>query len=339
MAASSVPSSLLLVLLILAFLGALSADPTSPSFSFRRFGQDPAAIALLGGSKVVSGGSAIELAGQAMFEEPIRVVQGNPQSLASFSTNFTFSLSAGGRDGFAFAMAPVGFSSNLSGDGRLGLPLGKNRTSDGFLVVEFDASKNRVAINSGSIKVGNVSSLSLMMNSGKSLRCWIDYEAGSRRLEVRLSELGGSRPLDPFLAHRVDLWKMWKDRDVFLGLSSSSRSSNQSCLIHSWSFELKLFPHWIHSQPLDPNSVSKEEAKPLRATREKNDCLLKVLAAMIFGMASGALGAFCLLYLWAIFGRRRPVAPEEFAGKEKSVDCEYKKVEVVVLDKAIEDGH
>ncbi|KAK4773064.1 hypothetical protein SAY87_028083 [Trapa incisa] len=55
---------------------------------------------------------------------PIRVVQGNPQSLASFSTNFTFALSAAGGqgDGLAFAMAPAGFISNLSGDAVSGCP-------------------------------------------------------------------------------------------------------------------------------------------------------------------------------------------------------------------------
>ncbi|KAK4767099.1 hypothetical protein SAY86_014849 [Trapa natans] len=335
-------SSLIGLIALLALLGATSADTRSSAFSFLRFERDPAAIALLGGSKVVGGGvPAIELSGQAVFEEPVRVVQGNPRSLASFSTNFTFSLSAGSSkgDGFAFAMAPVGFISNLSGDGRFGLPLGKNRTLDGLLAVEFDAYKNRVAISSGnSVKVGNVSSLKLVMNSGKkALLCWIDYQAGSRRLEVRLSDLGGSRAVDPFIAHRVDLWKMWMDRDVYLGLSSSTRS----CLIHSWSFELRRVPHWIHSLPLDPNAVSKEEeAKPLiPASGEKSDCFLKVLAALIFGVAGGSLGTFCILYLCTIFGRRRPVAPEELAGKVQPVDCEYKKVEVVVLDKAIEDEH
>ncbi|XP_031395798.1 arcelin-1-like [Punica granatum] len=337
MAAASV-SSTLLGLLTFLFLRVLSADPTTPSFSFSRFDRDPATISLLGDSELVNGGSAIELSGQAVYAEPIRVVGGNPQSLASFSTNFTFSLSRGSGDGFAFAMAPRGVSSSLSGNGRFGLPVGKNRSVDGFLVVEFDAVENRVGIDSGSRKVGNVSSLNLVLNSGHKLQCWIDYEAGSRRLEVRLSKLGGSKPLNPFLAHQVDLWKMWKDRDVFFGLSSSSGASNHSCLIHSWSFELRRPPHWIHSQPLDPNAIS-EDKNPLTGPRGKNDCLLKVLAAMIFGTGSGALGAFCILYLWTIFGRRRPVAPEEFVGKEKSLDCGYKKVEVVVVDKAIEGGH
>ncbi|KAK4773065.1 hypothetical protein SAY87_028084 [Trapa incisa] len=120
---------------------------------------------------------------------------------------------------------------------------------------------------------------------------------------------------------------MWMDRDGYLGLSSSTRS----CLIHSWSFELRQVPHWIHSQPLDPTVSKEEEANALiAASDEKSDCFLKVLAALILGVAGGSLGTFCLLYHWTICGRRRPVAPVEFPGKEKSVDCEYKKVEVAV---------
>ncbi|KAK4797939.1 hypothetical protein SAY86_030265 [Trapa natans] len=329
-------------LLIFASLGALSADPTSPSFSFLGFEQDTASIVLFGGSRVVGGGSAIELSGLAVFNESIRVVHGNPQSLASFSTNFTFSLFSGGGDGFAFAMAPCGVRSNLSGNGRFGLPQGNIRTLGEFVSVEFDASKDRMAISySRNHKVRNVSPLNLTLNSGKKLQAWIDYVADSRRLEVRLSKAGSSRPLDPLLADWIDLWEMWDEREVFWGLSSSSRSSNQSCLIYSWSFSMKVVPHWIHSQPLDPNAISEEESEPLRVHDKKKDCLPKVLAAMIFGAGSGALGAFCILYLWTIFGNRRPVKPEKIVvGKEKQqLDCEYKKVEVVVIHKTIkEDG-
>lgn len=101
---------------------------------------------------------------------------------------------------------------------------------------------------------------------------------------------------------------------------------------------MRLFPHWMHSQPLDPNAVPEEEVKPLRVHNGKHDCLLKVLVAMIFGTGSGALGAFCILYLWAIYRNRRSVTHGEFVGKEKQLDCEYNKVEGVVARKAIEDG-
>ncbi|KAK4783598.1 hypothetical protein SAY86_007972 [Trapa natans] len=336
----SLISSSFLSLLIFVFLGAISADQasSSSSFSFLGFEHDIASIGLFGGSRFVSGGSTIELSGLAVFNESIRVVQGNPQSLASFSTNFTFSLSG---DGFAFAMSPCGVSSNLSGNGRFGLPLGKIRTLGNFLSVEFDASKDRVAIgHSGSHKVRNVSSLNLTLNSGRKLQAWIDYEAYSRRLEVRLSKVISPRLSEPLLSDRIDLWEMWDDREVFMGLSSSSRSSNQSCLIHSWSFSMKVVPHWMHSQPLDPNALSEVEAEPLSVHDKKKDCLPKFLAAMIFGVSSGALGALCILYLWTIFRNRRPIKSEKIVvGKDKQqLDCEYKKVEVVVVHKAVEDG-
>jgi hypothetical protein len=56
---------------------------------------------------------------------------------------------------------------------------------------------------------------------------------------------------------------------------------------------------------------------------------------MVFGAGCGALAAFTVLYLWTIFGNRRPVVPEECV--MKPVDFEYKKVNIVV-DKPLKDA-
>ncbi|XP_030521450.1 probable L-type lectin-domain containing receptor kinase S.7 [Rhodamnia argentea] len=332
---------------IVISLGALSADP-GPSFSFHKFAKDAyleSNLAMYGDAKVVSGGSSVQLtdagspsAGSVVYRRPIRIVQGNPEKLVSFSTYFSFSLSGGDGNDLAFALCPSGFNVDEFGDNGspFGLLLEKNRPLNRTVAVRFDSAKNSVAIDVGGlgpVKVKNVSSLNLVLNGGSKFHSWIDYEAGSRRLEVRVSRSSESRPSDPVLARFVDLRTMWKEGDVFLGLSSSNGNSSRACFIHSWSFKLRHVPQWMHSEPLDPQAVGRN-TKNL-GVHEKNDCFLKVLAAMIFGTGSGALGAFVVLYLWTIFGNRRPVAPEEFV--VEPVDLKKCSKLEVIVDKAVKD--
>ncbi|CBI30447.3 unnamed protein product, partial [Vitis vinifera] len=161
--------------------------------------------------------------------------------------------------------------------------------------------------NSTKITVSNVSSIDLVLNNGERLNCWIDYEAGSKRLEVRLSKFGDIRPVSPFISHPIDLSEMWNEDEVYVGFSSSSGNSSQTCVVYSWSFNTRPVPHWMHSQPLDPKTL-KEDMRP-QTVHEKRACLLRVLAALIFGTGCGALGAFIALFLCTIFGNRRPVVP------------------------------
>ncbi|KAA8516339.1 hypothetical protein F0562_016632 [Nyssa sinensis] len=199
-----------------------------------------------------------------------------------------------------------------------------------------DPSGNHVGIDINSpvsVKASNVSSINLVLNNGEKLQAWIDYEAGSKRLEVRLSKLGDIRPVNPLLSYPIDLSQMWKEEKIYVGLSSSSGNSSQKCNVYSWSFMLWQVPPWLHSQPLDPKAFV-EKTKALN-DQKRSDCFLRVLGALIFGIGCGALGASIVLFVWTIFGNRRPVAPEEYA--KDAVDFDYKKFKVVV-DKPIEDG-
>ncbi|KAL1153634.1 hypothetical protein V6Z11_A09G188700 [Gossypium hirsutum] len=213
------------------------------------------------------------------------------------------------------------------------------------LVEEFDTSKdgkygglneNHVGIDVGSlvsVKVRNLSSVNLVLNNGEKLHSWIDYEATSKRLEIRLSESSSTRPNEPWLSHSIDLATLWKDEEVFVGLSSSNGNSSQTCFIHLWSFKLRQVPNWMHSQPLDPEAISKNP-EPSTTAHKSSNCLWKVLAMFIFGCACGVLTASCLLHLWTTLGARRPVAPEECS--VHPVEFEYKKVKIVV-DEVVKD--
>ncbi|KAJ4704535.1 L-type lectin-domain containing receptor kinase VIII.2-like [Melia azedarach] len=341
----------------------LTAEPSSSfsaeqssSFSFKSFGKDPtfeSNIALYGDSKVVNGGYSVQLtnsvrssSGRVMYKKPIKLVGGNPRNLASFSTNFSFSISKESGDGLAFVMAPNGFNFRMAGNSSFGLSIGSDKSKFRVVAVEFDTlrdvdygdlNENHVGIDVGSlvsVKVTNVSSENILLNSNKKLNSWIDYEASSKRLEVRLSQSHTTKPVDPLLSYPIDLSKMWNDEEVFVGLSSSNGNSTQTCYLYSWSFKLRHIPHWMHSQPLDPQTFAKNSKTP-QPLPKRSDCLLRVLAALISGAACGALGATVVLYLWTIFTNRRPVVPEEFV--VHPVDFDYNKVKIV-LDKAVKDG-
>ncbi|OMO97426.1 hypothetical protein COLO4_14638 [Corchorus olitorius] len=339
---------------IIFHLKILVADQSS-SFSFNSFGKDPkfeSNIALYGDAKVADDGSWIQLtnsvswsAGRVMYKKPIKLVEGKVRNFASFSTYFSFSMSHENGDGLAFVMLPSSFDINVMDNSSFGISPGVEKSNSRIFAVEFDTFKdakygdlneNHVGIDVGSLvsaKVKNLSSVNLVLNNGEKLHSWIDYEASSKRVEIRLSQSGSTRPDDPLLSYSIGLSKLWNDEEVFVGLSSSNGNSSQTCFIHSWSFKLRQVPNWMHSQPLDPKAVAKNP-KPLTTGHKSSNCSWRVLAVFILGLACGALIGSCLLYVWNVLGDRRPVAPEECG--LHPVDFDYKKV--IVVDKAVKDG-
>lgn len=356
MATFFMPICFSVLTLLISHFKPISADQSS-NFSFKSFGKDPtfeSSIALYGDAKVVNGGSALQLtdvsgssgAGRAMYKKAIKLVEGKPYKLASFSTNFSFSISKESDGGLAFVMVPSGFTfGEIGNSSSFGLSLGLEERKQRVVAVEFDTFRdenygdlngNHVGIDVGSlvsVKISNVSSHDMVLNSGKKFFSWIDYQASYKRLEVRLGQSNDVKPVDPLLSFPIDLSKIWNEEEVFVGLSSSNGNSTQMCSVYSWSFKLWHVPHWMHSQPLDPKALAKNIETP--PVHNRSDCLSRALAAMVFGVACGALGASIVLYLWTIFANRRPVVPEEECAMH-SMDFEYKKFKVVV-DKSFED--
>ncbi|CAJ2670641.1 unnamed protein product [Trifolium pratense] len=338
---------------LILFLKIQSFDPVS-SFNFTDFGKDPnfkSIVGLYHNAKVASGGSEALLYGSedsakwiVRYKKPIRVVDvdGKPKMSVSFSTYFEFSLSLGDGNGLAFVMAPKDADEDDDSSSRLPFDLKVIETKD--IAVEFIASNKSSASFSINIKVGttpvkkiNVSSFNMVIRNGGKLYAWIDYQASSRHLEVRLSRYGHSKPVDPLLSEYVDLSNNWKTGEMFVGFDSMKGRPSQPCFLYSWSFNLRHYPQRVHSEPLDPKAFSAKNIHNPSAGKPRSDCVLKILAAMIFGAGCGALAAFTVLYLWTMFGNRRPVAvvPEECV--MQPVDFEYKKVNIVV-DKPLKDA-
>lgn len=311
------------------FFKSLTADSNS-SFWFKNFGQDSnfdSVLELYGDSKIVNG-LLVSSTGRVIYKNPIKFYSGIPKKLVSFSSYFSFSISKNSvrnGDGLAFFVVSDGYPVDLfDKNGSFGL---KSEGEFKFLSVEFDTlmddkygdmNGNHVGIdvsNFVSLKARNLSSVDSGLNSGNRLQVWIDYEAGSRRLEVWLSKFGEKRPLDPLLFERIDLSKIWPESDkFFVGLSSSNGNSLQVCNLYSWSFKTREAPDWMHSEPLDP-IVFKEKGGNEIKIHKKNDCVMRILSALILGIGLGALGSFIGMFLWTIFANKRQIAPEEYAMK------------------------
>ncbi|XP_050380784.1 L-type lectin-domain containing receptor kinase VIII.2-like [Argentina anserina] len=348
MVSLSISTHLAAFALLTLILTASAADQNS-SFSFTEFGKDPSfesSFALYGDAEVVNGAvqltsSVSSSSGGVMYKKPLKLGEGKPNKSVSFSSHFILSMSKESGDGLAFVVVPSGLNLSLFGNSSFGLDmgLGKSKLKVVAVKLKYDylVGKVQVGIDVGSSvspRVNNASAIKLNLTSGDRTNTWIDYEAGSKRIEVRLSQLGVLRPADPLLWYPIDLSRLWgASEKVFVGLSALNRNSSQACSIYSWSFEQRHVPDWMHSQPLDPKTNSKS-SKPVTVEKRK-DCVLRAFAAMVLGVACGALASYIVLHLWRIFGNRRPVVPEEYGMQPK--EFEYKKMKVVV-DKSIEDG-
>lgn len=322
------------------------------SFSFEKFDEESnlkSQIALLGDAMVINGSSCIQITrssvysfGRVIYKKPLKLFERKPKSYVSFSTSFSFSLSPSNNSALAFLLIPNGYASNVFDWVSLGMSPELNESKHRPFAVEFhakdddkftDLHKNDDGIHASSlisVRVSNLSSSYMILSHREKLRAWIDYDAGSKRVEVRLSNSSDSRPSDPLIAYSIDFRKLWKDEELFVGLGLISGNSSRTTVLYSWSFNVRQVPHWMHSQPVDPKAIS-EKTKPMTG-HKISDCLSRVLSALILAFGCGAFGAFIVLFVWTIFGGNRPVVPEEFTVHP----VEYKKIKVIV-DKASQD--
>ncbi|KAJ6311844.1 hypothetical protein OIU77_013571 [Salix suchowensis] len=326
---STLPFNLLVLLLHL--LGPISTFSlvtlTSKNPNF-----DPL-ITLLGDAKVSNDGSHVLLtsplpssSGLLVYEHPFKFPSFSPAKATSFSTEFTFSISGKGNGlallmgsrNFALRALDQGQSGVLSEKSYLGVEIG---SLSGSNVGHFNASLAAVGVSNAS------SSVHLETNTGEKLKSWVDYKVSLKRLEVRLSKVGDERPQNPAISYSVDLSKMWGDNEVYVALQSFNGKSSETCTVYSWRFRLRKVPNRMHSLPVDPHGHVDKPSEELRV-HKKRFCPLSVLAGIIFVTGCGAMLAFAVLFVWAVFVNRHTVFPTD--GNVKPVDFKYEKVSVIV---------
>ncbi|XP_010553259.1 PREDICTED: lectin-like protein At1g53070 [Tarenaya hassleriana] len=333
----------LTALAFIAFFSGISlSDDDSSRFSFPSFGKDvsfESDIAMHGDAKVVDGGSSIQLtdsvsysSGRVVYKKPIKLVANDPEFPfpASFSTSFSLSMSRDRGSCLGFVVFPA-----LSGNnGKIGSSLFQVEFDTSANVSKYgDSNENHVAVVvDGSVleKISNFTSENLVMNEEEKLYTWIDYQAGSKRLEVRFSNSGDAKPSEILMSCWIDLSEMLKDNEFMVGVYSYNRNSTQTYNLHSWSLEVRRIPRWMHSYALaDPDHDESASDK------KRKDTARQILACFLTTFGSTAVLFFAVIYLWTFLRRNNlvMVVPEECGLKGK--EFEYKKMEKmeVVLSK------
>lgn len=261
-----------------------------------------------------------------MYKHPFKFPSFSPAKATSFSTEFSFSISGKG-NGLSLLMGSRNFALRVLGQGKsgvlseksyLGVEIGSLSDSN---VGDFNASLVAVGVSNAS------SSVHLETNTGEKLKSWVDYKVSLKRLEVRLSKVGDERPHNPTIAYSIDLSKTWGDNEVYVALQSFNGKSLETCIVYSWRFRLRKVPNRMHSLPADPHGYVDEPNEELRV-HKRRFCPLSVLAGIIFVTGCGAMLAFAVLFVWAVFVNRHTVFPTK--GNVKPVDFKYEKISVVV---------
>ncbi|XP_022880566.1 L-type lectin-domain containing receptor kinase S.6-like [Olea europaea var. sylvestris] len=310
-------------------------------------------LVLIGDAKFTNNSFSIQLtdpknssssSGFVIQKKPIKILNSNSRPIRpiSFSTDFTFSISPHNGDGLAFLLVSRKFIPKFSKQS-----FGVSKGSP-FFAVEYDTffdenlgdvNSNHVGIDVSSlvsVKTSNVSSLNLVLNSGMKLHSWIDYDSSSKQLEVRLSKFGLARPYNPLLVHRIDLGEMWRNGEVFVGLSSSSGKSMQISNVYSWKFKTRSVPKWLHSQPVDPRVFSNVHGEE-KGENKRWVCILGFLSGLIMMIGFGALIAVVIMFLWEIFeNRRETIVTIAEKCMAQPGDFKYQKIDVVINDNSVD---
>ncbi|KAL2653913.1 hypothetical protein R1flu_022041 [Riccia fluitans] len=251
--------------------------------------------------------------GKALWWKPLLLVNSTTHKWSSFSTFFAFTIQPG-KDGPGDGMAFVLLSrADVPGDygGKFGL-YNESGPASPTLAVEFDTffnfeygdkDSNHVGIDLkdiASVVARNASQAGIELADGKKVYTWIDYEALSNNLTVRISLSNFTRP-EPFFQHKVNLTDIfpWNSETqpptLYVGFTASNSKPGTAYSVYEWQFEV------LPDLPLRP---------------EKHVSLI----APIVGGAVALLVLLALLLLLCLWYKRRFASAK--LGTPPSIDLE-----------------
>lgn len=197
-------------------------------------------------------------AGRGIYSFPIRLLDPETRTPASFQTTFTFQFincsivsqqndSYGGGSGFTFIIVPDEFTVGRPGPW---LAMLNDACQDNYkaVAIEFDTrmnpdfgdpNDNHVGINLGTIKSSktvNVSDVGVNLKDGFVHRAWITYDGPQKRMDIRLGPANQEDyPSKPIFSESVDL-SPFLNEYMFVGFSASTGNHTQIHNILSWNF-------------------------------------------------------------------------------------------------------
>ncbi|KAJ6381504.1 hypothetical protein OIU77_030227 [Salix suchowensis] len=208
--------------------------------------------------------------GHAFYSQKIQMLNRSSSSSpndSSFSTTFVFqiispSIGEGGF-GLAFTLSPSDRLPGADAGHFLGLFNSNNNgdSSNNIFAVEFDtvngfnestdSEGNHVGININSVDsvAGKpasyiddanrlVSFEELLLDSGKPIQAWIEYDGVAKLINVTIAPMGQDKPIQPLIPFQYDLSKVVRE-DMYAGFSASTGEKASSHYILGWSFSTK----------------------------------------------------------------------------------------------------
>ncbi|MBT8213497.1 MAG: hypothetical protein KJN71_10165, partial [Acidimicrobiia bacterium] len=256
---SSAVSDLLLIRLdgpasvhpLLAGSPAIDAGAPLDTVNFPTFTATPAPLTFNGASIVNDGSQDVLrtnapafVAGSAFLTDPIPVDE-------SWSTEFDFrivpqTLFAGeSGDGIAFAVAP---SNTFLGDpaGRLGIGVTSSTSTVTAVGFKTYGTPGNVGIyvnptsDSSSVFPTVSTTPGDLLDDGQVRTVWIDYDALSTTLEVRMAAVGSPRPSTALLSYPVDIAASLGTTNAYLGFTGSSGAATALQDVLRWELATSL---------------------------------------------------------------------------------------------------
>ncbi|XP_054789864.1 L-type lectin-domain containing receptor kinase S.6 [Prosopis cineraria] len=188
--------------------------------------------------------------GRAFYVNPVRFLDSETNSTASFSCRFTFSIvsspSCHSGDGIAFMIISdtdlVSFSR-----GYMGLPSLSANQQDSYFAVEFDTNfdpplgdinGNHIGIDVDTIiSIASVDAISegIDLKSGRKITAWIEYRDAQKIVRVWVGH-SPDRPPTPILIAQIDLSEKLKEF-MHVGFSASNVMGSGIHIIDRWQFK------------------------------------------------------------------------------------------------------
>ncbi|CAM8906961.1 unnamed protein product [Rhodiola kirilowii] len=249
--------------------------------------------------------------GRVTYNEPVHLWDNASNSLADFSTHFSFVIESFGvepySDGLAFFLAPVGFPvPDLQEGSGLGMVSGKElyiATSFPFVAVEFDTFQNEhftdlpsdhVGIDVGSMEsVAGVRWKSGVLD-GKLCEAWINYDAVSKELSVVFTGFDNNVTVLQSLNYTIDLRKILPEF-VCLGFGAATGAYSELHSIRSW---------WFDSKLVALNETSNIAPAPTQVIGSVHPVSARSRIGLISGSVSGAIVMLIVLVGFVVWRKR-----------------------------------
>ncbi|KAI5393719.1 L-type lectin-domain containing receptor kinase IX.1 [Lathyrus oleraceus] len=198
--------------------------------------------------------------GRAIYSQPLHLWDKNTKTLTDFTTSFTFTIDkvndTSYADGFVFYIAPLGYQipPNSAGGvfGIFNATTNSNSLMNYVVAVEFDTfvgatdpQMRHVGIDDNSLTSVAFGKFDIDNNLGKICYVLIDYSSDKKLLEVfwsfhgRIVKGDGNGNGNSSLSYQIDFMQKLPEY-VNIGFSSSTGSSTESNIIHSWEFSSNL---------------------------------------------------------------------------------------------------